>query len=791
MTETRRSGGPPRAVVVNDDPTQLNVMAGLLKKEGLRVAAFTDAEAALSAMDREGPPDLIVTDLYMPNLDGWRFCRLLRSPTHARLNQVPILVASATFSGDDAARITADLGADAFIPAPIDGRKFIVQVQSLLEGEKAADFLRCLIIEDDEVLSALLKNAFAGHGYSPEAVSTAEAARRAFSSTAYDVAIIDYHLPDDKGDGLLADFRRQRPECACIMITSDPHPQLALDWMKKGAAAFLRKSFDPEYLIDVCARVRRERALLRVEDLLEQRTRELRENEAKYRLLFTSMDSGLALSEILWDDKGGVRDYRILEVNPAFEAITGLSSETVVGRTGRDVLPDLATDWVDRCVQAAVSDGPLHLERYCSELGKHLSITAYCPLPGRLVAIFTDISQRKQAEANRLALERRLHQTRKAESLARMAGAIAHHFNNQLAAIMGNIELALEDLPKGKPLRKRLDSAMAAADRAVEVSRLMLACRGQIAGKKELRDLAKLCREVLPLAEPSLPENIRLKTEMPATGPLIRGDAAQLGQVLTHLIENAAEAIGEGPGEICIRVAAIESAGMEKARVFPVDWQPPAPRLACLTVADTGSGMDEAAVDQLFDPYFTTKFAGRGLGLAVALGTVTGHGGAVAVESRSGSGSAFKVLLPICAADVSPEPEDGPASGPAFQSGGTVLLVDDQESVRNVTEAMLERMGFSVLTARNGGEAVAGFSEHRDRIRCVISDLTMPGMDGWETLRALRAMRPDLPAILASGYDEAAAMAKDPAGLAPVFLYKPYQKTDLRKALRQALGRSE
>jgi nitrogen-specific signal transduction histidine kinase/CheY-like chemotaxis protein len=404
-----------------------------------------------------------------------------------------------------------------------------------------------------------------------------------------------------------------------------------------------------------------------------------------------------------------------------------------------------------------------------------------------MVSIFRDITERKRAEADRLALERRLQQTRKAESLARMAGAIAHHFNNQIAAIMGNIELALEDLPGGEPLRNRLNSAMAAADRAAEVSRLMLACRGQIAGKKEPRDLVKLCREWLPLARPSLPERVRLKTEMPPTGLVIRADAAQLGQVLTHLIENAAEAIGEGPGEIGIRVETIAAAAMERARVFPVDWQPRVPRLACLTVSDTGSGLDEAAVDQLFDPYFSTKFTGRGLGLAVALGTATGHGGAMAVESRPGRGSVFKVLLPLEAADGAAEPEDETGAGPAFQRGGMALLVEDQEPVRNVTEAMLERLGFSVVTARNGREAAAQFSEHRDRIRCVICDLTMPGMNGWETLRALRTISPDVPAILASGYDEALAMVGDCAGPAPAFLYKPYQKADLRDALGRVL----
>jgi CheY-like chemotaxis protein len=332
---------------------------------------------------------------------------------------------------------------------------------------------------------------------------------------------------------------------------------------------------------------------------------------------------------------------------------------------------------------------------------------------------------------------------------------------------------------------------MRAADRAAEVSRLMLAYRGQIARKPEVRDLAGIIRDTLPVAKQSLPDHVALKATFPETGPRVLADAAQMGYVVTHLVENGGEAIGDSRGEIDIRVEILPAAAVDSARLFPVDWDPPADRLACLTVADTGCGVAEEHIDQLFDPYFTTKAPVRGLGLAVVLGTVTAHGGAVAVESRPDRGSRFRVLLPLWEGRAAMPTGKEAAGDTSFQGGGMVLLVDDQAPVREVTRAMLERMGFSVLAAENGAEAVTRFADHRNEIRCVICDLTMPGMNGWETLRTLRAMRADLPAILASGYDEAEVMAKEHHELARSFLLKPYQKADLRKALRRALEGSD
>jgi PAS domain S-box-containing protein len=282
--------------VVNDDPTQLDVLCGLAAKAGLKPLPFTGVEAALAAMDPEAPPGLVVTDLYMPGIDGWRFCRLLRSPEYAAFNEVPILVVSATFAGDHPERIAADIGADAFLPSPVDGKEFTAQVLALLAGKEARRLPRVLIVEDSKTLAGLLKNAFAAHGYRADTALSVAEAKAAFAKAAYDVAVLDYHLPDGTGDALLDAFRTGRPDCVCLMMTGDPNPALALSWMKRGAAAYLHKPFAPEFLVELCARARRERALLRAEDLLEARTRELRESEEKRRALVTASPDGIVIA---------------------------------------------------------------------------------------------------------------------------------------------------------------------------------------------------------------------------------------------------------------------------------------------------------------------------------------------------------------------------------------------------------------------------------------------------------------------------------------------------------------
>jgi signal transduction histidine kinase len=248
----------------------------------------------------------------------------------------------------------------------------------------------------------------------------------------------------------------------------------------------------------------------------------------------------------------------------------------------------------------------------------------------------------------RKKLEAQNRQLQKTESLGRMAGAIAHYFNNQLGAVIANLELAMTAPLRGANPQAEIVAAMKSSYKAAEMSGLMLAYVGQSMDKREPLDLSETCHRNLPMLQAMMPKEVMLKCDFPSPGPVITSNASQMFQVLTHLTTNASEAMSEGQGTILLRVKTVPAVDVPAARRFPMDWHPQSNVYACLEVMDTGSGIEDKDIEKLFDPFFSSKFTGRGMGLAVVLGIARSHSGAVAVESEPGKGSTFRVFFPVC-----------------------------------------------------------------------------------------------------------------------------------------------
>lgn len=375
----------------------------------------------------------------------------------------------------------------------------------------------------------------------------------------------------------------------------------------------------------------------------------LRQSEARLRLILENS------SDILWTmNAEGLFTY----LSPAFLKVLGYDPNHWVSRHPEAfVHPDdlsFLQEGIHRLVEDRVDVDLIDFRvRHADGTWRWISTNASPVLDAQgnflsAIGVSRDVSVQKALEADRLEFERQLMQTRKMESLGRMAGAVAHHFNNLLAASMGNLEMALEDLAEGRRnVAAEIVEAIKAGRRAAKLTRMLTHYLGHSSDEKQLLDLSALCREAMPILCLSLPDHPEMKTEIAEESLLVEAPPDQMREILVHLFTNAWEAVGDREGEVRVALRTVVPAEFSNWRCLPADWRPSGPEYACLSVSDTGCGIPAGDRDKLFDPFFTTKFDGRGLGLPVVLGGVLAMGGAVSFESEEGTGSVFRVLIPL------------------------------------------------------------------------------------------------------------------------------------------------
>ena len=399
-----------------------------------------------------------------------------------------------------------------------------------------------------------------------------------------------------------------------------------------------------------------------------------------------------------------------------------------------------------------------------------------------------DILERKRMETERLERERRLLHGQKLESLGVLAGGIAHDFNNLLMVIGGNLDLALPETASDSRAHGHVREALQASRAASDLTRLMLAYSGKGRIVFEDLDLAALVSQNTHMFQSSVAKTVTLELRLASGLPAVEADRGQIQQVIMNLFTNSSEAIGVAPGTILMSVGETEcdAACLEGSRLE----EKPAPgRFVCLEVTDTGCGMDETTLRRLFDPFYSTKATGRGLGMSAVQGIVKGHKGAILVQSVEGKGTTIRVLFPASARGVLPEEKatDPSVAGQDSAPQGAILVADDEEAVRMLCAAYAKRLGFPVFLAADGEEAVRVFAEHADEITCVLLDLTMPRMDGFTALRRILDLRPEARVILCSGYGEETATERFRNQGLSGFLQKPFRLQELRDAISRAL----
>ncbi|MGP8247529.1 MAG: PAS domain-containing protein [Bryobacteraceae bacterium] len=398
--------------------------------------------------------------------------------------------------------------------------------------------------------------------------------------------------------------------------------------------------------------------------------------------------------------------------------------------------------------------------------------------PRGAVGVFVDITGRKRAEE-------RLREAQKLESLGLLAGGVAHDFNNLLVGVIGNASLAQEMLSPDHPAGDLLEGVMKAGEQAAHLTRQMLAYAGKGKFLVEALNLSSVIPEMAALVRTSISKKIALRLDLEDDLPPVEADRGQLQQVFMNLALNAAEAIGGQDGLIAIK-AGVQEVDERYARLHPEATALPPGRCVRLEVRDTCCGMDEATRARIFDPFFSTKFTGRGLGLAAVAGILRGHRGAIMVSSTPGKGSCFTVLLPVAAGAAEERP--AAARGPAPHGSGAILVVDDEKLVREMVKRVLERHGYTVLLAESGLAALDLLRRYIGAIALVLLDLNMPRMSGEEALAELRKIRPEVKVLVSSGYSESETMALFKGQPVTGFIQKPYTVAGLAERVRICLG---
>jgi two-component system cell cycle sensor histidine kinase/response regulator CckA len=402
------------------------------------------------------------------------------------------------------------------------------------------------------------------------------------------------------------------------------------------------------------------------------------------------------------------------------------------------------------------------------------------------VTIIRDITERMRSEAEQSALAERMRQAQKLESLGMLAGGVAHDFNNILTIISNGVALAKRQPGLTPTSTAHLESIAHAAARAADLCRQMLAYAGKAGIARESVDLSALVDEMSSMLEVSVATKATLVRDLAPGLPPLLGDATQVRQVVMNLVLNAVEACAAGG---TVRIAT--GVGFYDAAVLSrsaAGGEPRAGSYVWLQVSDDGIGMDAPTVAQMFDPFFTTKFVGRGLGMAAVLGIVRGHAGAIDVQSAPGKGTTVLVLF--LASEARPSRALATSAGLA-RGQGLVLVVDDEKNVRITTELLLRDLGFEVIVARDGFEAIEVLRAQPGRVHAVLLDLTMPRMDGVQTMRALRKIAPRVPVVLASGYGAAGlegSLDAQAGGPPDAVLAKPYSAEELMETLQRVMG---
>jgi PAS domain S-box-containing protein len=656
-----------------------------------------------------------------------------------------------------------------------------------------------LIVDDDPRFCESLKGLLSDQGYKMQTSNSGKEAVECLAKNSFDLALLDIVLPDMDGHKIMDYINSQSPETLVIVITGHASIESAVESLRRGGYDYLRKPFEPDELSTTVKNALDKKRLKRDSEMAKEA---LRDSEKRYRFLFEHLPIGTGLASAAG---------KVISINKAMEAITGYSLEALKKINLADTYENpedrrALLEAINR--YGSVVDYPVRLKRKDGTLCDVLLTISRVHHLGKedlFQTICVDVSKRKQAEEEKKKLETRLQQAQKMEAIATLAGGIAHEFNNTLVGITGNIDLLQMELPDSENISKYAERMKDSTHRMAHLTDQLLAyARGGKYRPKNI-SLNDFVEETQPLIKKTIDPSIHLETSLHDDIFNVYADLTQMQLVLSAILNNSAEAI-EGKGRI--RISTNNKEIIEEfAKTHP--GLKPGPYV-CLTIADSGKGMDKETRSRIFEPFFTTKFRGRGLGMAAVYGIVKNHSGWISVDSQLGKGTVVRIYLPAIASTqarraglpaiastqarraglpavkVQVEEKERPRIEP-IKGEGTILVIEDEDIVIDVILQMLENLGYRILLAKTGKEAINIAKSFDGDIDLAILDIVLPDLAGKEAYSRIMEARPNLKVIVCSAYSIDGPPREVLDIGAQGFIQKPFSYATLSEKLKEVL----
>ncbi len=736
-------------------------------------------------------PDVILLDVKMPDMDGFETCRRLKA--EKRTKQIPVIMITAIRT-DPLSRIKGlEIGADAFLSKPIDEHELVSQIKVALRIKKAEDalkeerdFLEKIVQERTTTLresEIKLQAIFDTVGTGIIIIDRETQVITEINQTAVDMIglpkekIIGHSChsvvcPAQMGKCPVKDLGQDIDHSECKLLCADGRLK---DILKTVYPIIIKgRDYYLESFIDISDR-------LRAEELLK-------EGEERFHQIFDNMADGVAIYRAI--DEGS--DFIFVDINRKGQLSSAISHSNAIGKRVTEVFP------------AVGKIGLLDVFRQVWRTGEaqHHPVSLYedqriqqwvenyiFKLPsGLIVALYSDITDRRKAEEEKQSLEERLQRAEKMEALGTLAGGVAHDLNNVLGIVVGYAEMVLDDMDKSSPIRHELENIMKGGQRAAAiVDDLLTMARRGVPGRKvvNLNRIIADCQKSPEFANISFHHpSVKIRTDLEPDLLNISGSTVHLSKTIYNLIANASEAMAKGGG------VTIKTTNQYLDKPIQGYDQIREGDYVVLSVSDTGEGIPAGDLKRIFEPFYTKKIMGRsgtGLGLAVVWGTIKDHHGYINVESSEGKGTTLTLYFPVTREDFTEDGIDVPISE-YMGKGETILIVDDIKEQRDLATGMLSKLNYKVVSVASGEDAVAYLKEGEADL--MVLDMIMdPGMDGLDTYQSVLEIRPQQKAIIVSGFSESerAHTAQDLG--AGTYVRKPYIKEKLGLAVRSELDR--